>query len=184
MNRTLSLAKTLSPTFYHIQRLRAQNILFEGWHVEDSTSPARFVSGKGIVAASHAFVKLYPTCRAERKHTAGFLTRHLSREDEAASPLVSVYSKEAAKTEALRRVSEGRESVALNQVLITMEDAKEYGGVWFRNVNKWIKELRMRGAPLPPNADDEFLFLHFVPMRVLRKRIEVVEGLQSLDLEE
>jgi hypothetical protein len=128
------------------------------YRVEDADSSARYVEGKGILAADTETVVHF----ANKGDTLlRQVKQHLHWGNRRPTPFISTYCyKSAAWREAKRRAERGKEDVAVYK--IDMNRARERAE--YRDIRRLASEL---GLYIEPNAwnnsEHEWIFLHCVP---------------------
>lgn len=146
-------------------------VVFRGWRVEDSSSSAHFERGKGILAGTKAFVPFYPCTDDELFSLRRYTLLHLDWENPEPTPFISVYNdRNRAAKEARRRDDDGKEGVVIYEVVIRERDKDVLGGIHWKKMTKVMKKL---GEKIPEyvggNADNEVIFLHKIPKKVVRR---------------
>jgi hypothetical protein len=128
------------------------------YRVEDADSSARYVEGKGILAADRKTVVHFGD-----KGDALFdqVKTHLRWSNRRPTPFISTYCDEfAVRMEAYRRSKRGKEDVRVYK--INMDDTDEPAE--YRDVRRLARYLGLHiGAKAWHNSEHEWIFLHRIP---------------------
>jgi hypothetical protein len=134
------------------------------YRVEDADSSARYVKGKGIIAADP-----YTVVRFGNKGDALFdqVEQHLDWSNRRRTPFISTYCyKSAAWREAKRRAKRGKKDVTVYKI----DMGKALKRAEYRNIRNLASDLRLYIEQNAwNNSEHEWIFLHRVPNEAVVK---------------
>lgn len=134
------------------------------YRVEDDESSARYIDGKGILAADR-------NSRVNFNRKGAFLRNHLARhldwENRLPTPFASAYcNKRVAWTEAKRRVNAGKRNVTVYKM--DMHARRKGERIEYRDIQLLAERLEY---DIPHkalhNSEYEYVFLHRIPQSVI-----------------
>lgn len=131
------------------------------YRVTDKDSVAAFEPGQGFIAGNTSSrVTLDPLIQDDAIELVEYIQRHLNWKNRYPTPFISAYLDfDTAKTEALRRVNDGKKSVVLWKICLDEDDDLEWATIYDlkRELGFWIQDNAFH------NAKYEALFVRKIP---------------------